>query len=213
MISYSSTEVCNLALADVGGATEARRIDDFDTSAGNIPDLCREFYHQTFREVLQRFEWLDALAYDELSELAAGSQIDAAEWEYQFQLPGDCLLFLRQVDEDDHETTYECAVRRQANGKLILLTNEYSDTDGDKAYIEYLRNEQNMGVMMPLFVRAFATLLASYLASALNPTEADRLRLRYEQIDLPIAKAADRRQVHVEKGSYSWRDARTDGVS
>jgi hypothetical protein len=102
--------------------------------------------------------------------------------------------------------------RRNSTGHL-LLSNDYTNVDGDSAYIEYIGYVQagfadDPNYYDPDFIEAFTTLLAAEMA----PWSADRsarmgLMEEYHRLVKPDAIAAQARSDYIEEGT-SWLDAR-----
>jgi len=120
---------------------------------------------------------------------------------------------LFSTDEDDgmdFETGKSYKADQTAN---VLFTNQYSNADGDSAYIEYLAYVQagvsDVPALYPQdFVEAFVTLLASEMAPWSQEDNA-RLKLRqeYEQLVRPAASAAEARPDYYPV-PVSWLEAR-----
>jgi len=201
------TEICNWAFIKVGGAKEARRIASYSATGDDNAQLCRDVCPLVRQSLLQKFGWLDAQGYADLgAELSGSSLIEGGDWDYQFNLPDDCLWVIRQTDEDDLSLEYAYEIKQG-----ILLTDTYTNTDEDSVYIEYIKDEGTMSMFMPLFIEAFATKLAAELASVLNPEKELALRQQFERLDLPEAMDANQSQVYVEdeEGECRCLDART----
>jgi len=201
----SNTGICNWALAKVGGSDTTRRISAYSSTTDRIAQMCRDVYPYCRRSTIARFKWVDLMEFEDLGAALSGSSLIAgADWEYQFNLPSDCLYVIRMVDEDDRTTEYEYEVKQ---GRL--LTDSLCNSDGDSAYIEYVKNEGNAGEFAPLFIEALATKLASELAPTLNPEWTEALITQFERLALPLAKAANQAQEYKdEKGEHSWLVAR-----
>ena len=117
------------------------------------------------------------------------------------------------TDDDDgidFETGKSYKADQTAN---VLFTNQYSNADGDSAYIEYLAYVQagvsDVPALYPQdFVEAFVTLLASEMAPWSQEDNA-RLKLRqeYEQLVRPAASAAEARPDYYPV-PVSWLEAR-----
>ena len=127
-----------------------------------------------------------------------------ADFEHAFNLPSDCLAVVAQIDEDSHTTKYKHEVR-----KGMLFTDNFSNTDGDSAYIDYILLESDTSKYSPSLKEAIATKLAAELAPTLKPSQTAILKREYEYLVLPKAEGLNQaEQYDDDEGSYSWLDAR-----
>ncbi len=117
--------------------------------------------------------------------------------------------------EDGDGATWEAGKDYKTNETgRIIVSNEFSNSDGDSAYIEYLAYAVTgvgdiPGEYPPDFVEAFVTLLASEMAPwSVEQTVRLNLREEYELLVRPGALAAEARPDY-EKTEISWLDART----
>ena len=200
----TATSICNLALMKLGQGLEIiGSIYDGSPNASH----CLILYPQVRNEVLVK---LKKTAFGDLgAQLTGASLIVAAEWEYQFSLPSDCLTVVGQVDEGNHDSRYSYDIK-----KGIFLTNELTNDDGDSAYIEYAYLENLTTKYGPMEIEAIATRLAAELAPTIrakNPEIRMQLLEEYRLIALPNAIIETQAQVYVpdEEGDTSWLDARS----
>ena len=198
-------EICNLALAKVGGGIDTVTITSL---SGTDPTsvLCKLLYTPKREIVLKRMKPQECLYYAELT--ASSFSGEKAEWDYVFDLPSGCLQVCRQIDEQWHKITYPHEIKQ---GKLF--TNVYSNEDGDAAYIEYVKNETDASVFSVEVVDAIATLIASDLCPRIPGGEwgwkrRQELLEEFETLVLPNAIGINlAQQYHDEDpqlSKYSW---------
>ena len=196
----TATEVCNMAFIKLGEPVIGAIYDGTPQAA-----LCLVLYPRIRNEVLFK---LKRTSFADLgAALSGASLVAAAEWDYQFNLPADCITVVRQTDEEDQITSYPYDIKRG-----VLLTNDYSNEDGDSAYIEYVYLNENAATYHPMETDAIATLLAAELAPTIKGKENYRegLLQEFELIALPQAIAEAQSEVYdPEEGEdVSWLDAR-----
>jgi len=196
----TATEICNMALMKLGEELIGA-IYDGTKRAG----FCLTLYPRIRNEI--KFELKRTSFADLGAALSGDSLIDAAEWEYQFDLPADCIAVVRQTDEGDQTAEYPYDIKRG-----VLLTNDYSNDDADSAYIEYIWLNEVAGTYYPLEIEAIATKLAAELAPTIKGKENYRegLLQEYELLSLPaaITEAQSEKYVPEEQEDTSWLDAR-----
>lgn len=200
----NATSVANRAFAKLGGTKGPDIIiSDIDDTSDENAVAAKAIYSQVRNEVLVRWPWNECREYADLgSETTVTAQ---ADWEYVFALPSNYLAAAVQIDEEDHTIKHNCEVRG-----LYLYTNTLSNSDGDSAYIDYVKKVTDASEYSPALFESIATKLAAELAPRYKPQEKDNLKREYEFLVLPNAKATNQEsQYEDDKGSYSWRDART----
>ena len=197
----TATSICNRALLKLAGAEEQETITSIYEGTPTAIK-CLILYPQVRNEVLQRWPWNECREFADLG--AEVSDVEMADFEYAFNLPSDCLAVVAQIDEDSHTTKYGHEIRQ---GKLF--TNDYSNTDGDSAYIDYILLESDTSKYSPSLKEAIATKLAAELAPTLNSSQTAILKREYEYLVLPKAEGLNQaEQYNDDEGSYSWLDAR-----
>jgi hypothetical protein len=186
-----AVNICNLALAKLGGGRDKTKI----TALGDgtkTSDLCKLLYTPIRKEVLAIGEWQEVTYYKDLGSESSVSE--QADWEYVFSLPEDCLKVIKQTHEEAHTIEYDHKVVQSK-----LLTSVLSNTGGDSAYIEYVKNEGNADVFSQECVKAIAILLASELAPQTLGGDAgikrhDMLVKEYETLVLPTSMGVNHSQ-------------------
>ena len=161
----SWTEVCNLALTDLGDQ-RITSLDDLTKEAS----LSKLVYPACRDEVLRLHPWNSASRRAALPELAAAP---AFGFDHQYQLPADCLRVLHLPDADA-DTVWKVEGR-------VLLTDL-----GAPLSVQYVARLDDPGEIDPLLVAAIAARIALRLCRPLTQSEslleemrrlfADRLR-------------------------------------
>jgi len=160
-MAVSVTQICNIALADIGD----KRITDI---AENTPQarFCRAHYETTRDKVLRVHPWNFATTQAALSEL---TDPPLAGFCHRYALPGD---FLRVVQLNGFEAW-------EARDDFKVVGRELH-TDADAAVIEYVQRVTDSSIFDALFVELLAKLLASKLAAPLAGDRSLGLTLRSE---------------------------------
>lgn len=160
--------IVNMALAMLGDSPITSLTDATDRAA-----LANTLYDPIRRAVLRAFPWHFAKKRVELSKETA---TPAFGWTNQFVMPADCLRILEPSD-----TNLKYAVE----GRKILA-NESSFK------IVYIKDEQDPVQFDSLFIDAFATRLASALATSIPKDRA----LAAQLYQLSILKLREARVVN-----------------
>ncbi len=107
-------------------------------------------------------------------------------WTNAFTLPSDFIKLRRVITAEGDKI--EAFDFRRINGVRCLVAGDY-----DAIALEYVQFVDDPADYDPLFVNAFATLLASRLARAISGSDKAEADLRglYESVDLPAARTAD----------------------
>jgi hypothetical protein len=129
IVAHTDEDICNHAIAMVGGMP-IQSLDDPDSDEAK---LCKATLPLTKSMCLTRWEWNGVTKFADLGAARDDADQEQADWEFVFNLPDDCLGVIGQIDEGDSEKKF----RHKVMGRQ-LLTNDYSNTDGDSAYIEYI---------------------------------------------------------------------------
>jgi hypothetical protein len=181
-MTISRVSICNSALLKLG----AERITALDGSSKEAR-ICEEQYEKMRDLVLQDHPWNFALVR---VELASTSNTPVFEWDYEFQLPVDCLRVIRMQERD-----YEFVVE----GKKLL-------TNYDTCKILYISKVEYEANFTAYFAEALAMRLASDLAYNLiqNPGLAGQFLNEYKQFirDARSIDAQEGTPENVEDNSY-----------
>lgn len=141
---------------------------------GRVEDLVNYHYDSVWKEVLNSYNWSDAIRYVQLSQLSTSP---LTEYDYQYQLPSNCLRVISLNETSD---------RLQSEHYILqgdkLLTNE------DTALIKYIE-EIDSTTVDPQLSKVFYTELAIRLAIPLVKSSDLRNRLQQDQQGSNIPKA------------------------
>ncbi len=176
----SKTDICNLALAELG----ARRITSYDADTTVEANACRLHLDHVVDTLLERHQWSFATARRTLPALAA---TPTSEWTKYWQLPGDCVRLIRISTGDTENPVRDFAIE----GRRILTRG-----GGDSLLIVYVTNARTVPEWIPLFSDAVVYKLAARIAGDVtqNPALADGCLQKLESLALPAAQTADARE-------------------
>jgi len=181
----SETDISNLALGKIGGAGEAltgtafiSSIDDDD----KVSTWCKLNFPRARRRVISELATRECpfratVRFADL-EAQASSTPEIGQYQFAFNLPGDCLEVVRQFYEDHikrratrgpviYENQFETIANAAGTGKLFL-TDLLTNQDGDSAFIEYVIDTPNTGSFSEEMIDCVATLLASEVAAVVG---------------------------------------------
>ena len=144
----SEVDICNLALNEVG---ESSIMDlSEDSKAGR---LCNQFYALSRDMILRMHPWNFAAQRVELAQLTTTPVFD---FDFEFQLPADCLKVLKTDDKFDIF---------KIEGRKLLSNNSI-------VKILYTRRVEDTTQFDSLFIEAFYLMLASKIAFNLSDNNA-----------------------------------------
>ena len=168
------TSIANLALAHLGQNQIMSLTDDSATAR-----FCAIYYPQSRDEVLASHPWTFALKRANLSRLSTSP---VSQWDYQFQLPADCIRVMQMNGFGWWQAEGQWVVE----GRVIL-------TDDQTASIKYIYRITDAAQFTPLFVEAVSVKLASRLAVPLagDKSMMQSLLSEYERITGPKARRTD----------------------
>jgi len=155
-VAHTEVDICNLALIQDG----ADLIDSLDgTDTSDNAQLCQRLYPIVKDTCLTRWEWNGITQFADLgNEVTVDEQ---ADWEYVFNLPDDCMQVVAQIDEGNHKKKFAHIVKGRQ-----LYTNDYSNEDGDSAYIDYI-SIADVSKFSPQLIEYIALKLALRMAPKL----------------------------------------------
>lgn len=167
----SQVGICNLALTILG----ADRITSLSDNNENARRL-NAIYDEAVEDVLRAHPWNFAIARQALARLAT---TPAFEYDYEYQLPGDCLRVLITSDGSNLITDFKIEGRK-------LLTDETT------VYIKYITKVTDPNQFTSQFIYVFSSRLAAELAYAItnNKSTAEQMFQLYLE-RLNIAKQTD----------------------
>jgi len=190
-MATSKEEICNLALAKIGGGLEGGGgffIDDI-TGTSQTEKLCNLLYDPTRKAVLRRAKWTCAVKYAECT--TENTTVEKGAWSYAYDLPSDYLGRCRVLHQDLHQSTksrnsveYDHQVVQGA-----VLSNVLTNSDGDGIFIEYIFDLETVTDFDEAFEEAFVLKFAGEMAPALLADKNEtrwRLQREYEDLVLPL---------------------------
>ena len=182
----SPVDICNSALGHLGEHTISS-VDPPDDS--RQARLCYRFYAESVKDVLQMHTWNCAI---ERASLAQEADAPAFGYNYQYQLPNDCLHAIEMS-----ETIYPYRIE---GGKLL--------TDAGVVSIKYVSSDVNPALFSNLLAGTIALWLAWKLAWPLtNNKDVEILMLNKFQAILSMAKGQDNREsMERHQSSALWVD-------
>ena len=147
----SQTRICNQALSKLG-ANQIINIDQDSTEAG----LCKTFYDDVLREMLESHTWTFATKRYELPKSA---ETPPKPFAAKFLIPSDVLRVIEASEQPDF--TRGNRTDWQVEDGFIL-------SNSDTMYIRAIYNNTAVNSYTPKFIRAFAVRLASELSLAIT---------------------------------------------
>jgi hypothetical protein len=173
-MAATETTVCNQALSKLG----AKRIIDLDEESPEAR-ACRLHYAETRDEVLRHHRWNFSILRAELHQL---SEPPLYGWEFQYQLPVDCL---RVLDVNG----WEIGSRPNAweiEGRKLLMNEE-------TARIRYIGRITDCNLFDAIFVEALALKLAAKLCLPINGSAemTEQFLTEYHKVVGSLARRTD----------------------
>jgi hypothetical protein len=193
-VATSKVDICNSALIKVGAA-RISSLDD-NTKEGR---LCKELYPRLCDELVRSHPWNFATAR---VALAATVATPAYGFDYQHQLPNDCLRVMNiNLDYGDETGKF---VEWKIEGRMLLA----NDTP---VKIKYLKDVSETPELFDAhFAEALALRIAVDLAypMAQSTTLVELLSRRYQRM-LADARTFDGQEGSSDRvGADTWLDAR-----
>jgi hypothetical protein len=185
-------QICNMALARISG----QPISDIDSSTEKSAKYCRIFYEPVRDAVLAEFPWSFAV---KRQTLALSTETNYTRYQYLYQLPTDprCLRPLELYSASFEESCYPF----KREGALLY-------TDEASPILKYIAQIDDPTLFDPVFVDAFAWLLAANLIKPLNGTPDQDPWTIYEQQILKASGIDARSSVEPPVASDRWTDRR-----
>lgn len=198
-MALTETAICNLALGHLGEGPISSINDD--TTAARA---CLLHFEPCRDATLRAHRWNFAVERVKLDDATA----PAFGWDYQFDLPSDCLRVLEVNGSEEGDLISEPWV---VEGRKLL-------TDAYSANVVYVKQITDVTLFDPLFVEAFALRLAVALSEVIRGTtdKTGELLTAYERVTAPLARRIDanegrRRKGMIDLNSQAIR-ARFEGV-
>jgi hypothetical protein len=190
----NDTEICNLALAEIGDTYSITDINETSNQAA----VCRRFFSHTRDLLLREHPWNFAR---QLSDLSALASAPAFGWDYQYQLPTDFIRLIEFNGLDAWQTEDAYQLGSGPEGGTVLLS------DDETASIVYIKRVTDANLFDPLFADAFALKLASRIANKLTKDESVKDRLvRQAEFALAKAKQTDANETRPRRLNQ-WEDS------
>jgi len=201
----NATALCNLALLKIGGASGSKKLISDINGTSETEEICALIYPKSRDFVLAMIPYKETVVYDALDDLTS-SLPELAEWNYAFDLPSDCIRFLGVVDESDHTLRYDFEIVG-----AYIFANEFTNSDGDKLYVKYVKRETDASLYQIPFVEALVTKLAAELSPSIaKEGRSLRLQLLKEFVELtaPLTEGLDAANQYEAKPANKWFAAR-----
>jgi hypothetical protein len=160
----NDTQLCNLALAEVGDSYSITDIAETSNQAA----VCRLFFEPTRDALLRAHQWNFART---LADLTALSDDPIFGWDYQYALPSDFIRLIEFNGLDAWQTEDDFQIANGPSGGLVLLS------DDNTASIVYIKRVTDANLFDSLFVEAFTLKLAARICTKLTKDDAIRDRL------------------------------------
>lgn len=207
----TETDICNLALSKIGGASDQESGAGFIASINGTDRVsvrCKFLFPRVRRRVIIDLAKRDApfpetLMYKDLGgENASPPEIGG--WGHAFNLPNNVLTVMKQLDEEfittqssivDRPTEYRFETIFQGTSK-ILLTNDLSNADGDSAFVQVAFDQKVTGSFSEEMIECIATLLGSELCPTVGASIEKRKSLlaEYKTVSIPEAMRGNQGQ-------------------
>ena len=149
----SRVSIANIAMTILG----ADRITSFEDNAEN-PRRLTAIYDECVEDVLRSHPWNFAIVRAQLARL---SSTPAFGFDYEFQLPGDCL---RVIEVNDGTMIIKDSDFKIEGRKLL--------SDKDSLYVKYIGNVTDPNQYTSQFIYVLASRLAAELAYAITNNKA-----------------------------------------
>ena len=188
-MAVTQTSIYNRTLRLLGAARITSTADDNEQTR-----VLNDIYEDIRDEVLRAHPWNFAIKRAELAVLAATPEF---EYDYQFQLPADCLRVIRTNESNTESADFK--IEGDA-----LLSNESA------VKIKYIYQVKDTSLFDSLFVSALVARLASESAYAIVQSQSlsDSLYKTYIE-KIKLAKSCDGQEGSLEKiEESSWLDSR-----
>ena len=175
-------DICNHALLKIGASNIASLDTDSNTDNATIQSakLCNIFFEQALEEVLRTYKWNSALKRKKLSRL---TETPDFKFEYQFQLPNDCIRVINIYDnKEGNDDRTEFVVE----GKKILC-------DYEEIYLSYVARIEDVNFLDAFVTQCVIQNLAIKLSvpMQLDQVMQNNLIKEYNEVILPNAKSID----------------------
>jgi hypothetical protein len=195
----TETEICNLALSEIG----AKLVSNYEEDSTEEARVCRLHFAQTRDALLRRHQWNFAQVRADLSQVT-GTPV--SDWDSAWQLPTDCVRVISLPSENPYRPHQEFAIE----GRLVLVRDLAAVT------LLYVSNAVPVTSWDPLFIDALSLSLAVKLAKSLSHDVgmSQAAAATLAQLALPAAFTADAREsMSNENSGPAWRRAKSSIVA
>lgn len=155
----SETDICNLALMDIGVSDGIANLATEESKAARV---CRRLYEATRDHALQEFPWSFATRRVALALLTTDPPTN---WAYAYRFPSDCIqpqgLVVSGTRTPRATQKIPFEVAGDSSGRVIY-------TDLVDAELLYTARIEDTTLFEPMFVTALAALLASRIAMPMS---------------------------------------------
>lgn len=175
----TEVDICNLAIANLGGTASVTSISPPDGSAAAAH--CSRFYPIARDAALERHTWGFA---SRRTSLALHSEDPPGGWAYRYVWPNLGIRIARLIDpaRDREDIDIPYAVETAADGtKTILCDVEYAE-------VLYVFQQTDTSKFSPLFVTSLSFLLASYISGPATKS-AEKRQEMLKAYELELSKA------------------------
>lgn len=193
-MAYTQSEICNMALSNLGLANNVTNIDDPETQTEKI---FAQYYQLVLNKTLKR-ERPQFAIYDETLP-----PIEFSDGSWHYMVPSYALEILRINGLTDGWTV--------EHGEIIFIDGVVHPQSGNNIEIKYVRALTDTGLFPEEFVELFSWELAGYCCGRLTQdsgmlqlaaTGVQGARLEYQTINLRSAKPRLKTQ---SKFNKIWR--------
>lgn len=182
----SKTEICNLAIANIG---VGKNIANLDTEKSAEANVCRLYYATARDQTLRDFDWPFATSFVNLGLV---EECPSTEWRYSYRYPSDCLMLRRvfsKIRTDNRQSVIPYKIVRDSAGLLIYC-------DMENAEIEYTIKTDDPTFYSPDYIMALSFRMAAYIAPNIAAGDAMQLTERalkryYETLSEAQSNAAN----------------------
>lgn len=183
----TDTDICNIALANLGHAAKVSSIDPVDGSVEAMH--CARFYPVARGLALSKHDWGFATRRAKLSELVV-DETTYSDYQYAYALPAGFLRFIGFVDDTGlliRSGGWDYQIESNDSGTKILLT----DCDPAGAYVRYVYNETNTARYPDTFIDVLGYELAAKLAGPIRKGDRRDEMLKAAALALVTAAGID----------------------
>lgn len=190
MTAVSEVAICNMALHRVGGSSIADL--DEDTKAGRV---CNAFYDHARDFVLASYPWKCIMKRARAAQLTSSP---AFEYDYSYQVPSDCLGWIR------------CGDAYGFNDEIdFVVEGDKIHTDETELYIQYARRETDPTKFDALLVQSIACYMAYLIAVPLQASIALQ-NAKYQEFLQTVQQAERVNAIDVHDTSIEKTDGYLD---